>query len=164
MEIEKRRPPFSILSEEKQQTIQLGKLTFKIRIDRIDQHNNEKIIIDYKTGKTSITDWQGERPNEPQLPLYAVHTKNLAGILFAQLRADEIRFKGITKPDITIEQCQTADDEASWEHMLDDWEKTLEQLADDFHEGDARVAPKQGEQTCQYCDYRSLCRVDERPS
>ena len=37
----------------------------------------------------------------------------LAGILFAQLRADEIRFKGITKPDITIEQCQTADEKIS---------------------------------------------------
>jgi ATP-dependent helicase/nuclease subunit B len=47
-----------------------------------------EIILDYKTGSAAPADWLGPRPDEPQLPLYAVvsNNPNLAAVAFASVR------------------------------------------------------------------------------
>src|SRR5260221_11003249 len=76
--VEKQRPPFSVVSTEEKRPIVFSGVTFDARIDRMDRlESGGHAIVDYKTGGGNVTAkrWQGERPDEPQLPLYAVSAK-----------------------------------------------------------------------------------------
>ena len=44
-------------------------------------------VLDYKTSdKQTVKDWQGDRPNAPQLMLYATHSKHdISSVQFADL-------------------------------------------------------------------------------
>src|SRR5258706_6981574 len=75
---EKQRPPCSVVSTEERRRIVFSGVTFDARIDRMDRlESGGHAIVDYKTGGGNLTAkrWQGERPDEPQLPLYAVSAK-----------------------------------------------------------------------------------------
>ncbi|MEK6398779.1 MAG: hypothetical protein V4734_11890, partial [Terriglobus sp.] len=55
----------------------IGPLHMNIRVDRIDRipmadGSEASLLIDYKTGGAERKDWFGERPDAPQLPLYAI--------------------------------------------------------------------------------------------
>ena len=70
----------------------LGGVELRCRIDRIDQVEQGMVLLDYKTGKVDSKACDGERPDEPQLPAYAVLRSDsasdetpLAGIAFAGL-------------------------------------------------------------------------------
>ena len=47
------------------------------------KENGYYTIIDYKSGKPNINDWFGDRPKQPQLPLYCIKSiyRRCAGIL-----------------------------------------------------------------------------------
>lgn len=166
--IEKQRSPFEVIGCEQRQTAQIGKLAIQVQIDRIDRiHDNTHLIIDYKTGKPSISDWFSDRPNEPQLPLYTI-VSNLAlvGIVFAQVRADAMTFKGLTALKDVVPGAITLDklkgqDFQNLTALINTWQDVLYQLADDFCQGNAKVEPKEPS-TCQYCDLQELCRVRSR--
>ncbi|MBT3707842.1 MAG: hypothetical protein HOG19_00270, partial [Gammaproteobacteria bacterium] len=71
--IEKTRDPFVVIATEKALLINLEGLPLRVRIDRIDRLEDGSLaLIDYKTGKCALNKWQGERLEEPQLPLYSV--------------------------------------------------------------------------------------------
>jgi hypothetical protein len=44
--------------------------------------------------------------------------------------------------------------------MRDGWARVLANLADDFLQGEAAVAPREPK-VCGLCDYQSLCRIAE---
>jgi len=50
---------------------------------------------------------------------------------------------------------------ASWWALVDAWRTELTRLADDFASGVAVVAPKRAD-TCRYCGFAMLCRLNER--
>jgi ATP-dependent helicase/nuclease subunit B len=166
---EKMRSPFSIISIEEKNLVQVGKLTLQIRLDRIDKlEDGSLIIIDYKTGKhgARLQDWFGERPEDPQLPLYCVTASTaVKGLVFAKVHVDALGFIGIHH-DKTFPGVSSLEDlveknlleVASWSELLKMWRKTLEQLAEDFCLGKAEVDPKNGELTCQHCHLAMLCR------
>lgn len=160
LKLEKTRLPFTVLATEQRMETTLADLTFKVQIDRIDQLNdNQQLLIDYKTGHTSIQSWLSERPDEPQLPLYCVLQSQqhpIAGIAFAQIQPQQTQFKGLTAKDNLIPQVKAAKD---WPQQNRDWQATLTKLAQDFQQGDARVSPKDGQKTCQTCHLTALCRV-----
>lgn len=166
LQLEKKRAPFEVIACEQRQSAVIGKLNIHVQIDRVDQFDNgELAIIDYKTGRTSLSDWFSERPNEPQLPLYSLITQQTLGsVLFAQIRQDDLTFKGITShPDllpgtIAIDKLKESDCD-SLLSLIDYWKIHLEKLALDFCEGQAQVDPKDSS-TCQYCQLQSLCRID----
>jgi ATP-dependent helicase/nuclease subunit B len=167
LEEEKARAPFQVVAAEQKTTIKLGGLVVEGRMDRVDElEDGTRVILDYKSGKTSIKSWEGERPDEPQLPLYAIDMRQrqpVAAALFAQLRAGELGFNGLaTRAGIAPKVKPAGENEGAWQAQLDAWQTTLTTLAEAFRAGDARVDPKKFPQTCEYCGLQALCRVHER--
>lgn len=97
LDLEKSRPPFEVIAHEVPEEIILGGLRLKLRIDRIDKlENGDELLIDYKTGQVQMSEWFGERPEAPQLPLYCIARKTkTAAVAFAIIRPDEIRYRGL---------------------------------------------------------------------
>jgi len=170
LEYEKQRPPFHIMEHEKTIELTVGGRQVHARIDRIDAlPQGGKLLIDYKTGLCKVDSWFGERPDEPQLPLYSLFFgQELAGIAFAQIRAGEMVFKGVASDETCApgvapyKKLSLTRDCPDWLTVICTWQQTLEKLATDFIAGKAEVNPKQYPQTCTYCSLRSLCRIDEK--
>ena len=167
LEEEKARAPFKVVAAEQKTTIALGGLVVEGRMDRVDElDDGTRVILDYKSGKTNIKSWEGERPDEPQLPLYAVdmHKRQpVAAALFAQLRTGDLGFNGLaSRIGIAPKVKPAGDTEAEWQMQLDAWQTTLTTLAEAYRAGDARVDPKEFPRTCEHCGLQALCRVHER--
>lgn len=166
LEHEKQRPAFKVVAHEKQRRAEFHGLNIKLKIDRIDQlDNGERLLIDYKTSKTNVENWYGSRPREPQLPLYSVIENDIDAICFAQVRIDELKFNGISANDTYIRGINSLanvkdDIPETWQQLQQQWHTVLQQLAQDFLNGNAVVDPLD-ETTCQYCDLHSLCRIGE---
>lgn len=169
--IEKQRPPFSVVHNETSVDITIAELPIRLRYDRVDKLDDGRLfVIDYKTGKVNVSQWTGERPDEPQVPLYCLanHSEAIAGA-FGQINADDVRFIGLSD-DTDIAPGLTRVDRVreglpdNWPDTLDHWQQQLHQLARDFLAGKAHVDPKRSS-TCRYCDLSALCRLhDEIPN
>jgi ATP-dependent helicase/nuclease subunit B len=157
----RRALPFTVKAREEAMEVPVGPLRLKLRIDRIDATDAGDVLIDYKTGTASHKDWLTERPDEPQLPLYAMITDaQLAAIAFARIRpGKEMGLDGYATIDGILPKpaplpFETLDDQVA------EWRRILTNLAEDFHAGDARVHPKSYPKTCQHCAQRLLCRLN----
>lgn len=167
LEMEKRRPPFRVSGREMETELELNGLRINLRIDRIDTlEEGGELLIDYKTGEIGASAWFGDRPDEPQLPLYSlVFANGPVGIAFARIRAGDIAFEGVASEEVSIpgvksfENLKYTQEAASWDSVLSSWRQIIERLAQNFIDGEARVNPKQYPQTCTYCELKPLCRI-----
>ncbi len=168
--LDRNRAPFRAVEPEQEYPVLLGGIEVRIKIDRIDTlEDGRKLLIDYKTGKVEARQWFGERPEEPQLPLYsAALTEPVAGLLIAQLQTGGLGFNGVleeaglvpgVKAFSQLKQCR---EQADWAALLADWRATLEALGAAFHDGQAQVDPRDYPNTCQYCTLTPLCRIQEQ--
>ncbi len=172
LEQEKQRHPFTVIATEQTLETRFADLQINLRVDRIDELDDGRwLIIDYKTGSSTPLDWFSHRPNEPQLPLYCViHSSSqeqpIAGLLFAQMRQDDLRFKGITEEADLVNQVNSfsklnnADKAETWSQQIAEWNDCLHSLAQEFSHGYAAVAPKNPVTTCAHCDLHTLCRIN----
>ena len=165
---ERTRQAFTVQSVEKQIPILVGELALNVRADRIDGVAYGQILIDYKTGMVTPSSWDGARPEQPQLPLYAAfgEVPKLIGALFAQVRRGDLCFKGrieearanlfgaIDEKNALMKDPYTA-------NLLDEWRTTLIALAESFLRGEAQVDPREYPKTCQHCPLPGLCRIAE---
>jgi probable DNA repair protein len=164
LDFELGRPPFTVLRPEQEQQFQLGPLTLDLRIDRIDLTPAGDLILDYKTSLVSPASWCGDRPDEPQLPLYAVLAdqlgRPLAGVAFALLRPGTgMDLTGYTDhPNLLPKRARM--DAATLPDQIELWREVLTTLAHAYASGDTRVDPKEYPETCQRCHQRILCRLD----
>lgn len=137
---ERERPEFSVIAIEEDNEIEFAGLKLKLRIDRIDEFaNGDRLLVDYKTGNANAKSWQGERITEPQLPLYAVTRSDIAAISFAQINRKAQKWDGLGElHNSSLDQAgiKSTDD---WPLQLQHWKAQLQQLANDFISGDARV-------------------------
>jgi probable DNA repair protein len=163
LDLELKRPPFKVKQSEKElRDVRIGPLRLNVRVDRVDIGRDGDIIIDYKTGAAKPGDWLSERPDAPQLPLYAVlsDAEPLEAIAFAQVRAGkDMGLQGFATSEasgIRMPKRQSA----SFEERIEEWRRVLTSLAEDFFNGDARVWPKHFPLTCARCAQRLLCRVE----
>jgi probable DNA repair protein len=176
--LDKDRDTFEVVGFEKEILPEIAGQTIRLIIDRIDRlPSGEEIIIDYKTGKEEPKKWFGDRPENPQLPLYAISAeKTPAAVVFGIIRDDGCLYKGVVQqggllpglPPKAFKSNQYLID-AGYEmpKTIETWRQVLHHLMVGFLAGkaavDPKTDPKTGQRTCDksYCELQSLCRVGE---
>ncbi|MFK8048815.1 MAG: PD-(D/E)XK nuclease family protein [Halioglobus sp.] len=174
--VEKEREQFSVYAREEDVSLRIEPLEIRLRVDRIDQlADGSLMIIDYKSGRSAVKDWLGDRPSKPQLLLYGIAASDarsteadvpaLSALAFAQVRARDCAYRGVgsleaaagVRTDIEklVEGTNPAHD---WQSLNDNWRQTLEQLVADFVAGEAQVSPLEPN-SCTYCGLQSFCRI-----
>ena len=159
-----RRLPFEVRSSEREfKDVRIGQLRLDVRMDRIDEVAGGEVLIDYKTGSASVGEWLTDRPDAPQLPLYAVVSgaEKLQGVAFAMVRAGEGRaMRGFAAQTNVLPNPSKMTEAGTLEEQVERWEQVLTRLAEEFYRGDARVQPKSYPSTCANCPERVLCRLN----
>jgi len=159
LQLEKKRSPFVIVALEQKKTINFAGIICNFRLDRIDQlQDGSLIIIDYKTGTQSvaISNFFGENLFNPQLPLYCLtSSEKIDAIIFAQIHAKKVVFKGISSKDIGLNGIKIKNNE-EWQELLNQWQTSLMKLGQDFNAGKNEVNP--GTNACRNCALKILCR------
>jgi len=171
--VEGRRDAFEVAAVEEKQELAFGGVTVQVRLDRIDRlPRGTYVVLDYKTGACAVRDWLGPRPEEPQLPMYALGSRAVDAIAFAQVRAGAMEFKGLAREGGILPGVETVEKDrnakkvniATWNGLLASLRRELDAIGEGYMTGDARVDPKRGKQTCANCDHRIACRVAEKAS
>lgn len=142
LEQEKYRPAFEVISIEDEVKVTFADLPLRLRLDRIDRlENGDLLLIDYKTGNPNVSSWDGERLDEPQLPLYAVIGESqVNAIAFAQINAKGMKWIG--KGELQIDHDGIKSCDLPWSQQVDEWRSVLTNLAKSFMDGDVRVDMK----------------------
>jgi RecB family exonuclease len=163
LDVELERGPFTVQKREERSVIPVGPLQLKVQPDRVDEVDGGIVLVDYKTGHAAHrSNWLGDRPDDPQLPLYALLTEpgKLQGLLFGRVRpGSEMEWHGLAanRSVLPLEKRQKLVD---LELRRQEWQAVLTKLADDFAAGRAEVNPKSFTVNCTACAQRLLCRVD----
>ena len=162
LDFERQRQPFEVERlEQGDHVARHAGLEFKVRIDRVDRlADGARVLIDYKTGMAS-TDWRGDRPDNPQLPIYALlQPERLVAVAYGQVNAAGCSFiaeaerGGIFRPR---GQRSPLEGRPSLAALIEVWSQRIESLAADFAAGRAAVAPTR--RACKTCHLQGLCRV-----
>ncbi len=174
LELEKARDSFEVTGFEEEILPEIEGQTIRLIIDRMDKSpSGEELIIDYKTGQVAPKKWFGDRPEDPQLPLYAITAnKTPAAVVFAIIRDDGCLYKGVARrgglfPGLPPKETKTTQELVDAGHEMPktiaSWRQVLHRLMADFLAGKAAVDPKNGRNTCadSYCELHSLCRIGE---
>lgn len=178
LELEANRSPFIVSDTEKLIEYSLAGLGLRFIVDRIDtlEGTGGHAVIDYKTGgSNSEKDWCSDRPDSPQLPLYALAVAEQFGdvnaLAYGQINAKETATIGLSKesdllpdlkpPELHSKHSRVYKDLQDWEGLLPIWKQRLEKIATEFRNGKAIVAPKDVNKTCMHCDFTAFCRIKE---
>jgi ATP-dependent helicase/nuclease subunit B len=165
------REDFQVVSLEKKEALTFGGITVSVKLDRMDRlANGSHAVIDYKTGQCAVSSWLGARPEEPQLPMYALSAKDVAAVAFAQVKTGAMKFHGVSREPDLLPNVKVINDNRSrnarlyrdWAQLLEGWRGELESIGAAFVAGDARVDPKNGKATCELCDQKMACRIAEK--
>ena len=159
--IEAARAPFAVERLETGSEIaRHGGLEFAVRVDRIDRLlDGGRILIDYKSGAVHA-DWRGERPENPQLPVYALlHRRELVAVAYGRINAAECDFvvesaRGDILPN---KRASRLEDFATFAELIEQWARRIERIALEFARGHAAVAPTP--LACRSCRLQALCRI-----
>jgi ATP-dependent helicase/nuclease subunit B len=160
--VERLRQPFEVESLERgKQVAHHANLEFAVRIDRVDRlADGARVLIDYKTGLASA-DWRGERPDNPQLPIYALlHPQSLVAVAYGKVNASDCGFVAeAERPGIFKQRGQKSPLEGmpTLAALIQVWSERIERIAGDFAAGRAEVAPTL--RACSTCRLHGLCRV-----
>jgi probable DNA repair protein len=160
--VERQREPFEV--ERLEQGAQVARhagLEFNVRIDRVDRlADGARVLIDYKTG-IATADWRGERPDNPQLPIYALLLPEaLVAVAYGRVNAGECSFIAETERSAIFKpggRKSPLEGMPSLAALIEVWSSRIENLAADFAAGRAAVAPTV--RACNTCRLHGLCRV-----
>jgi ATP-dependent helicase/nuclease subunit B len=172
LDIEAERAPFEVQAEHSE-THSVAGLPVTLRPDRVDRLDGGRLLlVDYKTGQCNPKDWFGDRPDEPQLPVYALAMDDrgdgqVAGLAFGVLRPGERGFRGLGDAaelapgvnEVASSRLHGTRDAPDWTAHKALWRQRLSALARAYLDGDARVDPKAPGATCRYCGLQPLCRI-----
>ena len=134
LEIERQRQPFEVKQTEQKKQLSFGELQISLIMDRLDIVDGETQVIDYKTGAVKADVWLGDRPADPQLPLYILASEpQPTGCAFAILKGNEQKFLGISKNQI-IQGVKVSE---NWQLQVEEWRQSVDNLAQEFIQGKA---------------------------
>ncbi|WP_047487678.1 PD-(D/E)XK nuclease family protein [Terriglobus sp. TAA 43] len=172
LDFESLRKPFWVEGMEVEvDEAHIGPLAMNLRVDRIDRipladGSEATLLIDYKTGSAERKDWFGDRPDAPQLPLYAIASgiPDVQGIAFGRVRVGRL---GMNFEEMLADRALLGDQaskgrrtEPTFAERMEEWQHDLTTLAEAFARSEAVVEPKDYLITCKRCPSRLLCRVD----
>jgi RecB family exonuclease len=137
-------------------------------MDRLGQGGHA--VLDYKTGAASVGSWLGPRPDEPQLPMYALESADVRAIAFARVKPGEMEFCGLAMEagllpkvgTIAKNRSGNAAAYADWSALSAGWRRELDALGRAYLAGDARVDPKRIDKACGQCEQHAFCRIAEK--
>jgi ATP-dependent helicase/nuclease subunit B len=158
LEWEKQRPAFAVAGIEEMYEIDLAGIKLKLRVDRIDQVGEKKWVIDYKSSLPAQTPWEQERPEEPQLLLYALLDEKINALLFLELKNGRLTCKGLSAGDTSVKNIAPLANGQTWDAAVQQWKLQLQDLAQEFHQGECKPTPTRIA-ICQQCDFQNLCRI-----
>jgi ATP-dependent helicase/nuclease subunit B len=162
LDVERQREPFEVEQLERGSDVaRHAGLDFQVRIDRVDRlADGARVLIDYKTG-LATADWRGDRPDNPQLPIYALlRPAALVAVAYGRVNAAECAFIAETDRPAVFKprgQRSSLEGAASLAALIPIWSARIESLAADFAAGRAAVAPTL--KACRTCSLHGLCRV-----
>ena len=160
LEWEKQRESFVIEAVEQEFTPNLAGIDFRVRVDRLDKlESGNKWVIDYKTKLPINKPWNEDRPEEPQLLLYALLDAEINALLFVQLNAGRVTCSGLSEESHAIRGMSTLKKDDSWRERQQQWHQQLTDLAQEFQDGHCPPSPFRTS-TCQRCDFTNLCRIE----
>lgn len=160
--VERRRAPFDVARVEGGTEFLLrAGVEFRCRVDRVDRlADGAEIVLDYKTGMAHA-DWRGERPDNPQLPVYALlHRERLVAVAYARVHAADCGFVPESERGGLFPERKGAtrlEGEPDLSRLIDVWDRRVTRLAAEFRAGDAAVLPTPS--ACRHCHLQGLCRV-----
>jgi ATP-dependent helicase/nuclease subunit B len=161
--IERLREPFTVEQlEQGTQIARHGGLDFRVRIDRVDRLlDGGRVLIDYKTGIVS-PDWRGDRPDNPQLPVYALlRPESLVAVAYGMVNAAKCGFVAeharptVFKP--SSRKPSSMEGMPDFPSLIALWSVRIEVIAAEFAAGHAEVAPTL--RACSSCNLQPLCRI-----
>ena len=144
-----------------------------MKIDRVDEIDQQEVIIDYKSNKNTVKGALSEPVSDPQLPAYALLSGKVAGVYFASIKDQDVSIDGIADPSGNLvassnkgfsiknpdgKNLNSAESHISWNEKVAKWKLELTELAQDIASGKADVAPSKD--ACKYCHLTSLCRIN----
>ncbi len=169
--LDAQREPFTVLHVEESHVVDVGGVQVCVVLDRVDRlGDGSYALVDYKTGRDARpAAWLGERPEQPQLPLYVrtVAPEEVGAVAFATLRKGHTGYAGWARRDGVFSALTTFDvaskpfrEYADWKALLEQWERRLDALGREHAQGDASLAPDPT-QACRHCHLSGLCRSAE---
>lgn len=169
LQLEIERESFEVAANEEAIQVEFAGLPLTLRLDRMDKLNSgELVLIDYKTGTPAIKNWGGERPEEPQLPLYCLcFEQSINAVVFAQINTKEIVMKGLGQLSSVLDGVQDAskgesiDLPGDWESIQAHWREQLERLGQEFIQGDCSPEFKSPALKRFYSDLAPILRWQE---
>ena len=166
---ERERLPFTVEKVEARSEVIIAGLKFELRMDRVDLlENGSRLVIDYKSSEVGPKAWEGDRPDDVQLPLYASFAvrEDLQGLAIARVRPGTTRFFGRVRnarnslrADLTGHDPLVRD--PLTDAQLSEWRERIERLGEDFVNGRADLDPKNAGQPCEKCHLHAVCRIYE---
>ncbi len=178
LERECERAPFEVVAPERDARVRVGPLELELRPDRVDRLDDGRyLVIDYKTGAAGLASWFGERPDDPQVPLYASGLVaedgaplDVACGAFGLVGAERLGLEGLGQSasyaegvrEVAATRYARSAGIEDWEAALAAWRRSHAALARAFAGGLPEVDPKRWPATCRSCEVRPLCRVDEQ--
>ena len=159
MELDFERGDFTVEKVEEDVDLSAIGLPIRGRADRIDRlPGGELVLIDYKSSAPNRKVWAGERPDNLQLPLYAIAMPETpSAIVFAQLKRGEHKFDGLGSVKDLLPGVKPGDVE--WPAQLEAWRGVVRRIWREFQEGHAAIDPKDAGKPCGQCHLQPLCRI-----
>jgi ATP-dependent helicase/nuclease subunit B len=162
LDVERGREAFVVESlEGEAQIARFAGLELKVRLDRVDRlADGTRVLIDYKTGSAAV-DWRGDRPDNPQLPIYALlKPQALVAVAYGKVNAADPGFLAETERRNVFKpggKATLLEEQSSLAALIEIWSRRVEVLAAAFAAGHAEVAPTAV--ACRSCALQGLCRV-----